>query len=96
MYRSIFIDLDDTVWAFTENARDTFQDMYDKYHFDRYFRSFSHFYTLYSGKNEELWNEYGAGRITKDELNEARGVGVCRDGPLTIPSRLCRQPRRRR
>ena len=58
MYRSIFIDLDDTVWAFTENARDTFQDMYDKYHFDRYFRSFSHFYTLYSGKNEELWNEY--------------------------------------
>ena len=38
MYRSIFIDLDDTVWAFTENARDTFQDMYDKYHFDRYFR----------------------------------------------------------
>ena len=28
--------------------------------------------TLYSGKNEELWNEYGAGRITKDELNEQR------------------------
>ena len=25
MYRSIFIDLDDTVWAFTENARDTFE-----------------------------------------------------------------------
>jgi hypothetical protein len=24
MYRSIFIDLDDTVWAFTENARDTY------------------------------------------------------------------------
>lgn len=48
------------------------KNMYDKYHFDRYFRSFSHFYTLYSGKNEELWNEYGAGRITKDELNEQR------------------------
>ena len=47
-------------------------DMYDKYHFDRYFRSFSHFYTLYSGKNEELWNEYGARKITKDELNEQR------------------------
>ena len=68
MYRSIFIDLDDTVWAFTENARDTFQDMYDKYHFDRYFRSFSHFYTLYSGKNEELWNEY-------DARSEERRVG---------------------
>ena len=54
MYRSIFIDLDDTVWAFTENARDTFQDMYDKYHFDRYFRSFSHFYTLGQIMNETM------------------------------------------
>ena len=73
MYRSIFIDLDDTVWAFTENARDTFQDMYDKYHFVSLFSFFFFiFITLYSGKNEELWNEYGAGRITKDELNEQR------------------------
>lgn len=72
MYKSIFIDLDDTVWAFSENARDTFRDMYDKYHFDRYFRTFSHFYTLYSQKNDELWKEYGAGKVTKDELNELR------------------------
>lgn len=72
MYKSIFIDLDDTVWAFSENARDTFHDMYEKYHFERFFYSFSHFYTLYSQKNEELWREYGAGKITKDELNEQR------------------------
>lgn len=50
MYRSIFIDLDDTVWAFTENARDTFQDMYDKYHFDRYFRSFRIFILCIAGR----------------------------------------------
>ena len=43
MYKSIFIDLDDTVWAFSENARDTFQDMYEKYHFERYFDSFHQF-----------------------------------------------------
>jgi len=72
MYKSIFIDLDDTVWAFSENARDTFQDMYDKYHFDRYFRSFDHFYTLYYKKNLELWADYGERKITKDELNERR------------------------
>lgn len=72
MYKSIFIDLDDTVWAFSENARDTFQDMYDKYHFHRFFRSFSHFYTLYNKRNEELWAEYGDGKITKEELNEQR------------------------
>ena len=75
MYRSIFIDLDDTVWAFTENARDTFQDMYDKYHFWSFiFRFFFRIFLYFciAGKNEELWNEYGAGRITKDELNEQR------------------------
>jgi FMN phosphatase YigB (HAD superfamily) len=62
MYKSIFIDLDDTVWAFSENARDTFQDMYEKYHFERYFDSFHQFYTIYSGRNEILWGEYGADR----------------------------------
>ena len=72
MYKSIFIDLDDTVWAFSENARDTFQDMYEKYHFERYFDSFHQFYTIYSGRNEILWGEYGAGHITKDELNDMR------------------------
>lgn len=72
MYKSIFIDLDDTIWAFSENARDTFQDMYDKYHFDRYFHSFEHFYTLYNKRNLELWDDYGDKKITKDELNDQR------------------------
>lgn len=72
MYKSIFIDLDDTVWAFSENACDTFQDMYEKYHFERYFDSFHQFYTIYSERNEILWGEYGAGHITKDELNDMR------------------------
>lgn len=72
MYKSIFIDLDDTVWAFSENARDTFQDMYDKYHFDRYFRSFEHFYEIYEARNVTLWEEYGNRKITKEELNIQR------------------------
>ncbi len=72
MYKSIFIDLDDTVWAFSENARDTFHDMYDKYGFDRHFRSFDHYYALYTKRNAELWDEYGKGLITKDELNDIR------------------------
>lgn len=72
MYQSIFIDLDDTVWAFAENARDTFQDMYEQYHFGQHFRSFAHFYALYEAENTRLWAAYGEGRITKDELNERR------------------------
>ena len=71
-YRSLFFDLDDTLWAFSENAEDTFRAMYDKYGYGRFFRSFGHFYTLYTERNLQLWEEYGQGRITKDELNRIR------------------------
>ena len=71
-YRSIFIDLDDTLWAFTENVRDTFEDMYHQYRFERYFQSFDHFMELYVPKNLELWDLYGRHEISKDELNARR------------------------
>lgn len=71
-YRSIFIDLDDTLWAFTENARDTFEEMYHQYRFERYFQSFDHFMELYVPKNLELWELYGRHEISKDELNARR------------------------
>lgn len=71
-YKSIFIDLDDTLWAFTENARDTFEDMYHQYRFERYFQSFDHFMKLYTPKNLELWELYGRHEISKDELNARR------------------------
>lgn len=71
-YKSIFFDLDDTLWAFSENSRDTFQELYLKYHFDVYFDSFEHYYALYQKRNTELWDEYGEGKITKIQLNERR------------------------
>ena len=30
-YKNLFFDLDDTLWAFSLNARDTFEEMYQKY-----------------------------------------------------------------
>lgn len=71
-YKNLFFDLDDTLWAFSQNARDTFEEVYNKYHFERYFDSFDHFYSLYRKRNEELWVEYGNGDITKEELNRQR------------------------
>ena len=71
-YINLFFDLDDTIWAFSQNARDTFGEVYQKYSFDRYFDSFDHYYTLYQQRNTELWIEYGEGKITKDELNRQR------------------------
>lgn len=71
-YKNLFFDLDDTLWAFSQNARDTFEEMYQKYGYDRLFQSFQHFYTLYQRRNVELWEEYGNGQVTKEELNRQR------------------------
>ena len=71
-YKNLFFDLDDTLWAFSFNARDTFEEMYRKYEYDRYFRSFEHFYELYEKRNIELWAEYADGKVTKEELNRQR------------------------
>ena len=71
-YKNLFFDLDDTIWAFSRNARDTFEEVYQKYSFDRYFDSFDHYYTLYQRRNTELWLEYGKGKVTKEELNRQR------------------------
>lgn len=71
-YKNLFFDLDDTLWAFSLNARNTFEEMYFKHKLNRYFDSFQHFYTLYQKRNAELWIEYGDGNITKEELNTQR------------------------
>lgn len=71
-YKNLFFDLDDTLWAFSLNARDTFEEMYLKYRYGRFFDSFQHFYALYQRRNVELWEEYGNGQVTKDELNRQR------------------------
>lgn len=71
-YKNIFFDLDDTLWAFSENSRDTFEETYMKHNFDAYFDSFEHYYALYLKRNVELWEEYAEGKVTKDSLNEQR------------------------
>lgn len=72
MYKNLFFDLDDTLWAFSENACEAFREAYDRFGYNRFFRSFAHFYDLYRQRNRELWKEYADGRVTKDELNRQR------------------------
>ena len=74
MYKNLFFDLDDTLWAFSENARDAFGEVYEAFHFERYFNSFEHFYSIYRERNLQLWANYGDGKITKEQLNEERFI----------------------
>lgn len=88
MYKTLFIDLDDTVLNTAENAYDTFLEMYEIYNYSRYFDSFNHFYTIYQAINIELWKAYEKHEITKEQLNETRfktpllQVGV--DNPVLV------------
>lgn len=71
-YKNIFFDLDDTLWAFSENARESFEEVYHAHRFDRFFDSFDSYYAIYQKRNLELWAEYAAGTITKAQLNATR------------------------
>lgn len=71
-FNSVFFDLDDTLWAFSENARDTFSEVYNSFEFGRFFDSFEHFFSIYKEKNAELWRLYEKGEINKAELNRTR------------------------
>jgi len=72
MYKFAFIDLDDTLWDFHANAKSSLQEIYTEKKLERYFENFEQYFTLYAKRNVELWEEYGKGAITKEELNLER------------------------
>ena len=71
-YKTIFIDLDDTIYDFVGSSRESFKEAYDLLGYASYFNSFEHFLSLYEPYNLELWHRYGEGKITKEELNRKR------------------------
>lgn len=71
-YRTIFIDLDDTIYDFAGASRESFEEAYTLLGYERFFNSFSHFLSLYEPHNLELWGLYGEGKITKAQLNSDR------------------------
>ena len=71
-YKNLFIDLDDTLYDFSAASQESFRETYDLLHYDRFFKSFEHFYSIYEPYNLELWHIYGKGQITKEELNKRR------------------------
>ncbi len=67
-YKYIFLDLDDTIWDFHANAKESLRDVFHARKLNEHFEDFENFYRDYSKKNLELWTQYGQGLITKDFL----------------------------
>lgn len=71
-YEVLFIDLDDTLYDFTSNSRETYRTVYELLNYQQWFDSFEHYYTIYWEYNQQLWLLYNDGKISKDQLNAER------------------------
>ena len=71
-YTTLFIDLDNTLYDFSGNSREAYIAVYNLLDYDRWFRSFEHYYEIYEEYNLRLWALYAEGKITKEHLNAER------------------------
>ena len=72
-YKHIFFDLDHTIWDFDRNAEETLHELYGIYGLKELgLHSADLFIETYTRNNHRLWAEYHTGKITKDQLREAR------------------------
>ena len=71
-YKTVFIDLDDTLWDFHANAKSSLQEIYEVRNLGQYFDSFDQYFNLYAKRNIELWEMYGKGTISKEALSLER------------------------
>ena len=72
MYTHILIDLDDTLWDFRKNSKIAMQEIFNDYELINYYDSFESFYCIYMEKNNQLWEQYAKGEISKDFLSLER------------------------
>ena len=68
---TVFIDIDDTLWWFTENSKLALRHTFDAFDISSVC-TYERFKEVYLKKNLELWNKYHHGLIDKDFLVNER------------------------
>lgn len=66
--KTVFVDLDDTLWWFTENSKVALRHVYDVYELGKWSPVYEQFRDIYAAKNLALWDLYHYGKIEKDYL----------------------------
>ncbi|MDR3267892.1 MAG: YjjG family noncanonical pyrimidine nucleotidase [Tannerella sp.] len=67
-YKSLFFDLDDTLWDTVHNNRECLEEIFTEYRFDRHYDSFETFYDTYMPYNLSLWKQYRNHEIDRRTL----------------------------
>lgn len=72
-YKHIFFDLDNTLWDFDRNSRETLSELYDKFRLSELgIPSPEHFILKYQERNAMMWEQYRLGKIDKETLRDKR------------------------
>lgn len=67
-YKSLFFDLDDTLWDTYHNNKECLEEIYVDYQFDRHYDSFEMFFARYMPHNLKLWEQYRNHEIDRQTL----------------------------
>ena len=66
-YKHLFFDLDNTLWDFTTNSRDTLLELFEKYSLEKLgVPSFEFFHEKYVERNIMMWEQYRLNKIEED------------------------------
>lgn len=72
-YKTIFFDLDHTLWDYDTNSKETLSELYDQYQLhERGVTSLDAFNAKFNEVNEGLWNLYDRGLIGSEVIREQR------------------------
>jgi len=77
-YKSVFFDLDDTLWDTYHNNKECLEEIFTDYQFDRHYDSFETFFQIYMPHNLMLWEKYRKHEIDRQTLILERFLYVLR------------------
>ena len=87
-YKAIFIDWDNTIGDWSSSEAKALHDLYEQYHLAEFFDNEKQFVTIYETHNQQLWEQYGIGQISKAYLQHERF-----EYPLAVALSLSAIPR---
>lgn len=70
--KHLIFDLDDTIWDYQENSKEALQELYEVYNLLDKGVETHDFLTVFREVNNDLWDKFDKGEITRDIIREQR------------------------
>lgn len=71
-YKTVFFDLDHTLWDFKTNSTEVLKELFTETHLHKRGIDFDHFCMVYNQVNDNKWALYREGKIDKYQLRKER------------------------